>query len=256
MAGFKELARKDEILKAIKLHHKMPDGLLGKTLKKADQQARQKELESWSGPKYVDEGDSTVQVTPEQAQTAQIATLTQRLLANLSTDQAATVSPQEKSTPLQHADISRWFDAVTFLDLLRPHINRVDGRRYLAFSMANGLVYFQVKALEEAARKQAAQAGCMHIATMAQDDLSMREVLLSIVQHLRQHEVIAEDLIKPNFFGGYFLVTRRHGKELKGYYTPFHAEAFGSIAGMEQAKPALLRDIIKVSPFTASEEAN
>ena len=256
VAGFKELARKDEILKAIKLHHKMSDGLLGKTLKKADQQARQKELESWTGSEAVSEGDSTAQVTPEHAQAAKITIATQHFLTNLSTDQAETVSPQGKSKPPGQADISSWFDAAAFLDLLKPHINRVDGRRYLAFSMANGLVYFQVKALEETARKQATQAGCMHIAAMAQDDLSMREVLLSIVQRLRQHEVIAEDLIKPNFFGGYFLVTRRHGKELKGYYTPFHAEAFGSIAGMEQAKPALLRDIIKVSPFTASEEAN
>ena len=148
-------------------------------------------------------------------------------------------------------DISAWFDAAAFLALLKPLINRLEGRRYLAFSMASGLVYFQVKALEEAARKQAGQAGCMQIATMAQDDLSMRAVLLSIVQRLRQEEgIIAQDLIKPGYFGGYFQVIRRHGKELKGYYTPFHSEAFGSIAGMEAAKPALLKDILKVSPFT------
>ncbi len=46
LAGFKDLPRKAEILRAIKLHHKMPDGLLGKTLKKADQQARQ-QSRSW-----------------------------------------------------------------------------------------------------------------------------------------------------------------------------------------------------------------
>ena len=43
--GFKKLPKKDEILRAIKLHHKMPQGLLGKTLKKVDQLARQQELE-------------------------------------------------------------------------------------------------------------------------------------------------------------------------------------------------------------------
>jgi len=42
---FKKLPRKNEIERAIKLHHKRPEGLLGKTLKKADQLARQKELE-------------------------------------------------------------------------------------------------------------------------------------------------------------------------------------------------------------------
>ena len=45
IAGFNELPKKDEILRAVRLHHKMAQGLLGKTLKKADQLARQKELE-------------------------------------------------------------------------------------------------------------------------------------------------------------------------------------------------------------------
>ena len=46
ISEFENLPKKDEILQAIKLHHKMPRGLLGKTLKKADQKARQKELDS------------------------------------------------------------------------------------------------------------------------------------------------------------------------------------------------------------------
>jgi hypothetical protein len=43
---------------------------------------------------------------------------------------------------------------------------------------------------------------------------------------------------------------------MRGYYTPFHAEAFGSIAEMEQAKPDLLRDILSVSPYTGSDQVN
>ncbi len=54
LPGFNELDRKDEILRAIKLHHKMPDGLLGKTLKKADQLARQNELEEFVQHKAVE----------------------------------------------------------------------------------------------------------------------------------------------------------------------------------------------------------
>ena len=120
--------------------------------------------------------------------------------------------------------------------------------------MPNGIVYFQVKALEEVARKQAERAGCMEIATMAQKDFTMRQVLFTIVHLLRvEHEVIARGLIKDSFFGGYFRVTRKIGKGIKGYYTPFHAEAFGSIAEMEQAKSAMLRDIQKVSPFLDNE---
>ncbi len=147
-------------------------------------------------------------------------------------------------------DIAAWFDAALFLNELKPYINKMFGRRFMAFSMSDGHVYFQVKVLEEVARKLAEQAGSMEIATMAQGDESMRSVLLSIVNHLRaDHEVIARGLIKDTFFGGYFNVTRKIGKPIKGYYTPFHAEAFGSIADMEQNKSKILRDIVKVSPY-------
>ena len=130
------------------------------------------------------------------------------------------------------------------------------GRRFLAFSMPNGHVYFQVKVLEEVARKQAERAGCMEIATMAQRDTTMRRVLFTIVHHLRtEHGVIARSLIKDAFFGGYFTVTRKIGKTIKGYYTPFHAEAFGSIAEMEEVKPKMLRDILKVSPYLDNNES-
>ena len=82
-------------------------------------------------------------------------------------------------------DISGWFDAAAFLEELKPYINKMFGRRFLAFSMPDGLVYFQVKVLEEVARKQAERAGCMEIATMAPKDLTMRQVLFTIVHHLR-----------------------------------------------------------------------
>ena len=118
----------------------------------------------------------------------------------------------------------------------------------MAFSMANGYVFFQAKALEEVARKQAERAGAMTVATMGQGDSSMRKVLFTVVNRLRiEHEVIARELIKDQYFGGYFDV-HMSGKVLKGFYTPFHAEAFGSIAEMENAKTGLLKNIMSVEP--------
>ena len=161
---------------------------------------------------------------------------------------------REETAPPRPLDISCWFDAAGFLAVLKPVINRLDGRRFLAFSMADGLIYFQVKALEQAARQQAERAGCMEIATMGPDDLTMRQVLFTIVHNLRQEpDVIARGLIRDGYFGGYFLVTKKFGKNMKGYYTPFHAEAFGSIAEMEQSKPDMLRDIVKVTPWAGEE---
>ncbi|MCG2743225.1 MAG: HD domain-containing protein, partial [Desulfobacteraceae bacterium] len=45
LQSFKQLPLKEEILQAVKFHHKQPQELLGKTLKRADQLARQQEIE-------------------------------------------------------------------------------------------------------------------------------------------------------------------------------------------------------------------
>lgn len=257
--GFKELSRKEDILRAIKMHHKMPEGLLGKTLKKADQQARQQELERWVGEEVPEEANvsSCEEEAPDKPPQPSSREAVQRVQADIYGESIDSAPSREEITPPQRMDISSWFDAAGYLAMLKPYINRVEGRRFLAFSMADGLVYFQVKVLEEVARKQAQEAGCMEIATMAQDDPTMRQVLFSVVQHLRkEHEVIATHLIKATYFGGYFLVTRKFNTKMRGYYTPFHAEAFGSIAEMERAKPDLLRDILSVSPYTGSEQVS
>ncbi|MDD2468674.1 MAG: HD domain-containing protein [Desulfobulbus sp.] len=256
--GFKELSRKEDILRAIRMHHKMPEGLLGKTLKKADQQARQRELEHWVGEKTPGKAkESHEEVAPEKPPKPSSRESVQRVQADIYGETIGPAPSREEIAPPQRMDISGWFDAAGYLAMLKPYINRVEGRRFLAFSMADGLVYFQVKVLEEVARKQAQEAGCMEIATMAQGDPTMRQVLFTVVQHLRQeHEVIATALINAAYFGGYFLVTRKHSKEMRGYYTPFHAEAFGSIAEMERAKPDLLRDIFNVSPYTGSDQVS
>ena len=266
LADFNDLPKKNEILRAIKLHHKMPEGLLGKTLKKADQLARQQELEetvALNSAVILEVAPAPPPPTKPLAQkedpsppaaTNDAATAAWQAQADIYGESGAADQKKETSEAPKLMDISTWFDAARFLEDLKPYINKMFGRRFLAFSMPDGLVYFQVKALEEVARKQAERAGSMEIATMAQKDLTMRQVLFTIVHHLRvEHEVIARGLIKDSFFGGYFSVTRKIGKGIKGYYTPFHAEAFGSIAEMEQAKSAMLRDIQKVSPFLDNE---
>ncbi|OGQ95895.1 MAG: hypothetical protein A2521_02860, partial [Deltaproteobacteria bacterium RIFOXYD12_FULL_57_12] len=268
--GFKELPKKEEISRAIKLHHKSSDGLLGKTLKKADQLARQKELEETverlsAAPAPASQETTAVQPVgpPEKPVTApkpsppnmtsgKDTAAVRQTRADIYGEETAT--KEKVSEVPAMIDISRWFDADAFLNDLKPYINRMFGRRFMAFSMADGHVYFQVKVLEEVARKQAERAGDMEIATMAADDTTMRRVLFSIVHRLRvERDVIARGLIKDTFFGGYFTVTRKTGKPIKGYYTPFHAEAFGSIAEMEQAKPDTLRNLMAVRPYVNEE---
>lgn len=258
---FDALPKKQEILRAVKLHHKIPDGLLGKTLKKADQQARQQELEEVVSrrenvtEKSGDMGSDlevTDQFTPQDSENSSKGTW--KAQSDIYDEKGEANTNQDIEVP-QLMDISAWFDARDFLDGLKLYINKMFGRRFLAFSMADGHVYFQAKVLEEVARKQAQQAGCMEIATMAQKDPAMRRVLLTIVQQLRAEEdIIARGLIKDNFFGGYFTVTKKIGKTIKGFYTPFHAEAFGSISEMECSKSEILRNIASVTPYLNNED--
>jgi len=257
------LPRKEEILRAVKLHHKVTDGLLGKTLRKADQLARQKELGETEGQVPPDLGPVEGEDAPESPAPVQnlppppVIPATEIVINRQAWGDIYGEEPEpNKGTEAPVLiNISRWFDPEAFLKELKPFINRLDGRCFLAFSMADGHVYFQIKVLEIIARKQAERAGVMEIAAMAQGDTSMRRVLYSIVHHLRtENEVIARGLIKDSFFGGFFIVTRKNGLPIKGYYTPFHAEAFGSIAEMEQVKPYMLRDFLKVSPLLTSSE--
>jgi hypothetical protein len=114
-------------------------------------------------------------------------------------------------------------------------------------------VYFMPKILEVIAKKQAEQAGVLEVGTMEKEE--MREVLLSIVHQLRQEDVIANGLLQNNYFGAYFTVTMKSGTTMNGYYTPCHAEAFDSIAVMEDAKSGILLDVISVESFHEEKQA-
>ncbi|MFH7321464.1 HD domain-containing protein [Desulfurivibrio sp. D14AmB] len=290
---FRNLPKKEEILRAIKRHHKSPEGLLGKTLKAADQHARQMELEEVvaareaareAGEKTAPIETATSQAEPP-ASPAEIlppaAPAPAPLPPSNQDSSAATPSPPSSTSnpdnsaaawraeaaiyggdeapggkkspvtgPIKMVDISSWFDVDDFIAALKPYINKLHGRRWMAFSMSDGHVYIQAKALEEVARKQAERAGAMGIATMAADDETMRQVLFTIVSRLRveHQDIIARGLIRDQYFGGYFEIATRTGKRFKGFYTPFHAEAFGSIAEMEADKKGLLKDFLSVEP--------
>jgi hypothetical protein len=47
----------------------------------------------------------------------------------------------------------------------------------------------------------------------------------------------------------------KSGLTMNGYYTPCHAEAFGSIAVMEDAKSGILLDLVSVEPVHGDKQA-
>ena len=248
---FKKLSRKDEISKAIKHHHMRPEGLIGKNLKKADQKARQQELEEAVNLQklQLDPDEETVNDSVTLAPSE--GNLARQADADIYGDgeKAGSKHPVNPGS-LNQINISSWFEPDAFLAELKPYVNRLEGRRFMAFSMPAGYVFFQPKAIEKVTRKLAEKAGAMDIATMADKDKSMQKVIFSVVEHFRSgHDVIARDLINDQYFGGYFTIKMQSGKTMKGYFTPFKAEAFGSIAELENTKKGILKNFISVDVY-------
>lgn len=230
--AFNRIAKKEILLKAIKLHHKKPEDLLGKTLKFADQLAREKELEH---------AQSLLPPIDQPRENYEPPCLVMDDL------------PREKVKKESFKGVKiPWFDLDSMMAQLRPEINQVDGRRFTAFSMSNGYVYLQPKLIENIAKEQAEKAGTLDVVTMEKED--MQKVLLSIAQVLREKEMLASEFVKPGFYGSYFTIVFKGGNTLKGYYMPFHAEAFGSIGELEQIKSGVLLEFASVEPYKEKEK--
>ncbi|WP_163338791.1 HD domain-containing protein [Desulfopila sp. IMCC35008] len=248
---FGNLSRKEEISRAIKHHHMRPEGLIGKILKKADQKARQMELEDAVNQQkqQAESGEETVdEATPLPAAENNLARQADADIYGR--DEKVDSKNKTSSGAINQINISSWFEPDAFLDELKPYINRLEGRRFKAFSMPNGYVYFQARAIEEVTRKLAEKADAMDIATMADKDKSMQKVLYSVVEQFRTgHDMIARDLIKDQYFGGYFSIKMQSGKTMKGYFTPFKAEPFGSIAELENSKKGILKNFVSVDVY-------
>ncbi len=243
ISEFEQLNRKDEIYKAVMLHHKKPEDFLGKLLKRADQIARQQEYD-----KALRELPPASQADINQVESAGITQKSDRTKKGIEIFYEEEVDQIEKSDTPEIIDISKWFDLQVFLNDMKPYINKLEGgRKFSAFSMPNGYVYFQPKILEEIARKQAEAAGVLDMVIM-DDEETRRNILLSIAHQLRKAEVFAADILTKDFFGAFFNITKT-GKSLQGYYTPCHAEAFGSIAEMEAMKNGLLKGFKSVEPY-------
>jgi hypothetical protein len=259
---FKRLSRKEDISRAIKHHHSSPEGLLGKTLKKADQKARQRELEEaveqlQKESKEISTSLKLPEVQKSPATTKEVqdqGILARKADADIYGENNCPIHNTNSSKP-ERINISTWFDVQQCIAELKPYINRIQNRRFMAFSMPDGYVFFQPKAIEEVIRKLAGAAGAMDIATMDAKDKTMQTVVFSVVDHFRtEHDLIARNLIGDQYFGGYFNITMKSGKVMKGYYTPFKAECFGSIAAMEEDKrqKAILNNFSSVEVYRDS----
>lgn len=256
--SFKDLAKKDEITRAIKMHHRQGDGLLGKTVREADQKSRQLELDYACENTEV-QVERTPKKDPLPAETADPKQKTKsspaRKAPNLDTGGSAVKAAQDiygiESPAVKggknKVNITTWFDIGRFVRDLRPFINKIDKRVFTAFSMPNGYVYIQPGIIETVVKQIAADAGQIDIPTFSYKDKAMQNIMVAVVDYCRANDIIAESLIDPGYFGGYFNITTRKGKVFKGFYTPFLADPFGQIGELESLKTGMLKNFSSVN---------
>lgn len=267
--GYKSLPFKDEVNKAIKDHHRNPKDMLGEKLKEADQNARRYEMSLYL-KKAKTESEEQVQQMSEAEEYEHTAAepVTEKPSpsggnghrnngdSSKREDIFITHSEEEKEyQQLQEVDLE-WFNADEFLAELKPYINKLTGKRWQAFSMKNGYVYFQISVLEEVLKKLGRKYKDENVMMMDMDRGLKRNMVYTVVNLLkREKDAIARGLIKDGFMGGYFVVRMKDGKEYRAYYTPFNAEAFAeSVSELEILKVGRLKDIEDVYPYIESEE--
>jgi len=231
---FKKLSYAKEILQAVRDHHGRPRDPFSQALREADQQARRRELAEHA--KVDEEGGVAVIASGISA------------IEKISAPAQAEKVERDESTRPHLIDLP-WFSPERFIEKLKQRINRMEGGRWVAFSMSDGCVYIQAKAMWEAAEVLGKEINDGLISMAAADEELRRGVLLTIVNRLRGYGAIADDLVKEGYFGGEFAVRMRDGKTLKGFYTPFKAEAFAeTVSQLEAIKEGRIRDIVDVSP--------
>ncbi len=233
---FKKLSYAKEILQAVRDHHGRPRDSFSQALREADQRARRRELAEHA------------KAYKEENGVAATASSVSALEKTYSTP--AQADKPVKDEPKKPGEVELpWFSPERFLEKLKPRVNRMEGGRWVAFSMSDGYVYIQAKTMWEAVKALGKEINDGLIAMAAADENLRRDILLTIVQRLRGYGAIADDLIKEGYFGGEFVVRMRDGKVLKGFYTPFRAEAFTeTVSELESIKEGRIRDIVDVSP--------
>ena len=246
---FKNLAKKNDIIKAIKMHHRQGNGLLGKIIREADQKARQQELDfavenvkvEEPGQEQASKNDSKTESTTEKKQPVLVGGSAIKVDEDI-----YGIKPDKRRGAATKINISNWFDYPQFIEELKPSINKIENRVFTAFSMSDGYVYIQPKNIETVAKKIATDAGQLDIPQLDYKNKTMQKIMIAIVDYCRAQNVIAENLINPGYFGGYFTITTIKGKTFKGFYTPFLAETFGLIGELEANKKGMLKNFASV----------
>lgn len=242
---FAELSNREDIVRAIRDHHRKPVDFFSIKLKEADQEARKKELaRSFSLNEEKTNKRSNIPGGEERRETTGIM----QIKSPYHVDENDR-GDKKKKRP-REIDLP-WYDGEMILREIAERINVVDGGRWEAFSMSNGCVYAQVGLLWSVAKTVARKNGDSSVLIGDADEDLRVNILYSIVQRLKtEQKAIARGLIRDGYFCAPFVVTMRDGTiHPKAMYVPFNLEAFGTLTSeMETKKYGKVQEIVDVTP--------
>jgi hypothetical protein len=240
--GFSEISNREDIVKAIRDHHRRPVDFFSLKLKEADQEARKKEIAHSISLRNEEPGGQPKASDCEgQKRTVTVAKEVDYSGGN--SEAGKKTRPRELSLP--------WYDGQAILGEIAPRINMVGEGRWEAFSTSNGYVYVQVAFLWSVAKKVARQNGDSSVLMGDADADLRRNILYTIVERLKtEQSAVARGLIRDGYFCAPFVLTMRDGTvHPKAWYVPFNLEAFGKLASdMESQKYGKVKEIVEVTP--------
>jgi hypothetical protein len=203
-----DLPSRQEILKAVQGHHYSSDDpdALTTLLKKADQEARRKELQQ----KSID-----VENTPE---------------TGLNTDVCLADQKEQKSKKnyrIEKIDL-KWLNEKELLDLIDQKINFVNKRnQYRAFSCKKtGIVFVQPDVIFDCVMQLAMKNKQFGLAVYSRSRRDKNNVILNVKKLLDKH---IHGKIGPTFVGQKYQIVTWEGKTLNpGFYLPIKVSAFST----------------------------
>ncbi len=169
--------------------------------------------------------------------------------------------PREKS---KTAVFDGWFNPEQFLEDLEPLVNSYRSMKLVAFSMPTGRIYVTREAMIILLKNQVKKSKLAWIQDLETEPIefsndegsqqNMPEIwinmLVSVVDVLKQRNYIDSQLVCPGFYGNYFNVLMKPSNTTKKYfYTVFKAESFKTtIPELEKKKiSAFVRGISRVT---------
>ena len=240
--GFSELSFAEEVKQAVLNHHRAGKGKLVEILKKADRQARKKELSQ--ALKEVEKKENS-KIDKEKKEEPKIEGSEKAGVLELIADE----EKEKKDVFDIECDFS-WLDVNEFISILKEEINKVSMGKWVAFSMPDGVVYVHPSGLWGVLKKLALKYNVSDVLLSEGDKEFKRAVLVKFIDILRVEGLLCDDLIQKGYFAAPFYVYKEGEKKpSRVLYTPFKVEVFGLPSELEEKKEGtILKKIEKVEP--------